>query len=122
MISVIENLPPHVIGLHISGKIAKDDYKQVLEPAIQQQENEFDKLNCLIVYDTEMQHFSLGALLEDLKTDFKYYNKWNRVALVTTKDYLKKVTGLISSVIPGQLKGFEPSEIEEAKAWVGQFD
>ncbi len=118
MINLMENLPPHVIGLHISGKVDKDDYKKVLEPAIENQEKAFKNLNCLIYYDTELQNFSLSALLEDLKTDFKYLDKWKKVALVTKKDYLQKVTDVLSGILPGELKGFPPEELEQAKVWV----
>ncbi|MBK0381605.1 STAS/SEC14 domain-containing protein [Pedobacter sp. SD-b] len=118
MISLIENLPPHVIGINISGKVKEEDYKKVLEPAIEKQHKTHDKLNCLIIYDTEIANFSSSAMLEDLKTDFKYYNKWNKVAIVVNKDYLKNVIGVVSAIIPGELKGFSPEEIEQAKTFV----
>ena len=48
-----------------------------------------------------------------------YRAAWERLAVVTDKDWIRHGVAAFSWVIPGEIRVFEPSELELAKAWTG---
>lgn len=118
MVTLIKNLPDRILGLRFSGQIEKNDYENVVIPAFEEQEAKFGKIDCLIVYDSSIKNFTAGALVDDFKTGIKYLKKWNKVAIVSSKQFLEKLAESIFKLIPGECKGFSMEEMEQAKAWV----
>ncbi len=49
----------------------------------------------------------------------KHRSAWERMALVTDKDWVKHGASVFGWLAPGELRLFEPGEREEARAWLG---
>jgi hypothetical protein len=49
----------------------------------------------------------------------KVSSSWERLAVVTDKDWLRDAMAGFGWLSPGELRVFEPSQLEEAKAWTG---
>jgi SpoIIAA-like len=68
-------------------------------------------------------HLEAGALWEDLKAagsvGLKNRSSWERMALVTDKDWVRHGASALGWLAPGELRLFEPSERDEARAWLG---
>ncbi len=118
MISIIQDLPPHVIGVRAANEVNATDIKEILLPALQKKIDEVGEINYLLVLDTDVQNWTSGAWLQDMKAGLLHFTKWNRIAVVTDQVAVEKFTDLFTLVVPGKAKGFDHSELEQAKAWV----
>lgn len=118
MISIIPDVPAHVIGVRATNEVDADDLKNVLLPALQQKIDEVGEINYLLVLDTDVQNWTAGAWLQDMKAGLLHFTKWNRIAVVTDQSAVEKFTDLFTLAVPGKSKGFSHAELEEAKIWV----
>lgn len=118
MIEVITDLPENVVGFHAIGKVTKDDYEKILIPAVDTQSKKFDKINFLLLLDTNVSNYTFGAWVDDALIGLKHLTHWHKVAIVSHSDFIKKFTNIFGHLVPGTYKGFLEAEIETAKKWV----
>lgn len=118
MLQIMNNLPEHVVGVRAAGQVNKDDYEQTLVPAIEKVAREFNEINFLMILETDVTNFSYGAWIQDAKISLKHYAKWRKVAIVTNRKAIEKISHFLSFVSPAQVKGFPLSDVELAKTWV----
>jgi hypothetical protein len=121
MIERLDGMPGGVVGLRASGKLTKQDYTEVLEPALKEatQSGEARVVFLLESFDG----LEGGALLEDLKTglraEFSDRGAWKRLAVVTDVDWVEKAMEMFAWAMPGELEVFDDlDELDEATAWV----
>ena len=120
MIERIGDMPAGTIGLRASGKLTREEYRQVLEPALQEgvQSGELRLVFVLSGFDG----IELAAVPEDLKTGlstwFAHHSAWKRFALVTDVDWVAKAMHLFTWMTPGEVKIYDLDRFDEAKAWV----
>lgn len=120
MIERIDDMPAGTIGLRASGKLTRDDYRDVLEPALKEgvDSGELRLLFVLTGYDG----IELAAVPEDLKTGLStwigHHAAWKRFALVTDVQWVAKTMELFAWMTPGEAKIYELDGMDEAKAWV----
>jgi len=124
-LSVVEKLdgmPEGTLGFRISGRLTREEYFQLLDPVRDQLERR-DKVSFLIVTDADFEGLDLGALWEDVKAagsvGLKHRSSWDRLAVVTDKDWMRHAISAFGWLSPGELRVFEPDELERAKAWTG---
>ena len=120
MIERLQGMPDGVVGLRGSGKLTKQDYTDVLEPALKEATGARE---ARVVFLLEsFDGLEAGALLEDLKTGLRAElsdrQAWKRLAVVTDIDWIEKAMELFAWAMPGDLKVFDDlDELDEAKAW-----
>lgn len=120
MIERIEEMPPGTIGLRASGKLTKDDYVQVLEPALKEgvESGELRLVFALPDFDG----LEAGAVMEDAETGLRAWvrdhSAWKRFAFVTDVEWLVKSMRAFAWLAPGEVRVFGMAELEEAKGWV----
>lgn len=120
MITQLENMPPNAVGFKAEGTITKEDFEQTVNPSVKASIEKNGKLNYLLVLDTDLGNFSAGAWLQDALLGIKHLTKWNRAAIVSDSEGVKKFTDAFSILVPGEFKGFSKSEQQEAIKWVSE--
>ena len=120
MIERIEEMPAGTIGLRASGKLSKDDYRTVLEPALMEG---VESGELRLVFElTDFDGLEAGAWIEDVKTGLsalvRNHSAWRRFALVTDVEWVTKAFQLFTWMTPGEVETFELGGFEQAKAWV----
>jgi hypothetical protein len=118
MIELLRDLPGETIGFRAFGKVTKKDYENVVEPAIKNLVNTKGKINFLLILDTDIKNYTLGADYKDLLMGLKYFTKWNKIAIVTDQDVVKNFIVGVNFPLPGETKAFSTAAVEEAKKWV----
>jgi SpoIIAA-like len=82
-----------------------------------------EKLNIYFELAEDFHGLDSGALWQDVKAagsvGLKHRSSWERMALVTDKDWVRHGASAFGWLAPGELRLFEPSEREEARAWLG---
>lgn len=117
MIDVISDLPNGVIGVRLSGKVTGEEYQQVLDPLIETALSGGAKISALIVYEDDAE-LSSGAMWQDTKLGLKNPTAWKRIALVSQRSWVDRLTPVMSAMMPGEIKSFDSDEIEAAKIWL----
>jgi hypothetical protein len=120
MIERIEEMPGGTVGLRASGKLSKEDYREVLEPLLGEAA-EAGELRLLFLL-TDFDGLEPGAWIEDVKTGLRVWigdrSAWRRFALVTDVDWVARGTRMFTWLIPGEVKIVGLDGLQEAMAWV----
>jgi hypothetical protein len=120
MIERIDGMPAGAVGLRASGKLSKDDYTGVLEPALREGV-ESGELRLLFVL-ADFEGLEAAAVAEDFKTGmkawFRDHSAWTRFALVTDVEWVAKAMHMFTWLTPGEVLIRDLDGVEEAKAWV----
>jgi hypothetical protein len=123
MIENVTDLPPGTLGFSASGKITSDEYQQMIEPIYAALERG-EKLNIYFELADDFQGLDLGALLQDVRAagsvGLKHRSSWQRMALVTDKDWVRHGASVFGWLAPGELRLFDLSERDKARAWMAE--
>jgi hypothetical protein len=121
VVEQLSDLPDGVLGFRASGKITREEYDEMMKPIYAALERG-EKLNIYFELAEDFHGLDGGALWEDLKAaasvGLKHRSSWQKTALVTDKDWIRRGASLFGSVAPGELRLFEPDETAEARAWI----
>lgn len=122
MLTVMQELPPHVFGVKAQGEVTREDLEQVLLPGLDRLVQEYDAIHYLLVLETSVGEFTAGAWLQDLKAGLQHLSKWKKIAVVTEQRGVRLFTDLFRFVTPGVAKGFAEDQLPEAVAWVSETE
>lgn len=121
MIEPLADTPPSVLGFRVAGEIQREDYDNVLTPALQRALDSGAGLRTLYLIES-LDKLDPSALWADAKVGFdlgiRHHDRWVRSGIVTDLDWLARATRLFAWMIPGEVRVFPVSELESAKAWV----
>jgi hypothetical protein len=122
MIERITDVPDGVMGIRASGKLTRNDYKNVLEPALKEAVDSGEARVLFVLPDFD--GLEAKAWLEDVKTglgvEFRDRSKWKKLAFVSGVDWVTKSMQLFAWAMPGELEVFEMDELGKAKEWVAR--
>jgi hypothetical protein len=118
MLQFINNLEPHVVGIHAVGEVTKHDIEKILLPRIDELVERQGEINYLLVLETDVQNWTAGAWWDDIKMGLKNFTKWNKIAVVSDQKGVQWFTDAFRFFVPGYSKGFSLNELDEAVAWV----
>jgi hypothetical protein len=116
MIELLEG-PPNVLVVRAVGRLTKDDYQTVLEPAVERFVGDHGELRAVIVVGDEFDSFAPSAAWEDTKFGIAHWGKWKRCAVVTDKDWAKHGVHIFGWMMPGEVKVFDDDDLDDAKEW-----
>lgn len=120
MVERIEGVPEGVVGLRATGKLTRDDYREVFDPLLREAVEAGDARMLFVL--TEFEGLEPGAWWEDMKLGFglevRHRSAWKRIAVITDEEWIRKAMHMFSWLTPGELMIGEPDELEQAKEWV----
>jgi hypothetical protein len=120
MITYLQNLPKNIVGFKAIGAITEKDFSETVMPKVKELVDKTDKLNYLLVLDTPLKNFTIGAWMKDAIMGVKHLTKWNRAAIVTDVVAIRNFTDFFSYLMPGEFKGFEHKDLQLAIDWVAE--
>ncbi len=118
MISNLDRLPEGVIGFEASGKIAAEDYRDVVLPALEQAAKAGDVRFVIVMRDFD--GMSGGAVWQDLKLGMEHLRSWKRIAVVTDINWITHATNLFGWMTPGETRTFPLDQREQAIQWAAE--
>ena len=118
MLERLTDLPNSVMGIKASGEVTGDDYRKVLVPAVEEALKDDAEVRLLYVLGDDVTGLSAGAAWQDTKVGLGHYNRWEKVAVVTDKDWLRHSVDIFGYLIPGEVKAFTSAQELEARDWV----
>lgn len=118
MIEPMTDLPAGVVGLRAHGEVTKDDYEQVIVPLLEQARRRGQKVRCLMHFPPGFEGFTPQAVWEDTKVGLRYLRLFERCAVVTDVDWIRKATRGVGAALPMPVRVFADADLEEAVSWV----
>ena len=116
MIDIIPTNTDNVIGCKIVGKIDTEDIEK-LANYIEDKLLKSKKLR-IYVEVAKLEGISLEALFKDLKLGIKHFSDFDKKAVVTDKEWMKKVAALADKIFPNiEVRCFSFEEREKALEW-----
>lgn len=118
MLQSIEGLPSNVVAFEATGHVVADDYRDVLDPAVDAALEVEDKIRFLYVLGSSFEGYSGGAMWQDSKVGVEHWTRWEKIALVTDHRGYHDAVKAFAWLVPGEVKLFGLSELGAAKEWV----
>ncbi|MCH2108782.1 MAG: STAS/SEC14 domain-containing protein [Polyangiaceae bacterium] len=118
MIELVPALPRNCLGFIAKGEVTKSDYKDVVDPAIEQALQSTEKLSILYVLGDDVSSVDLSAMIEDAKTAHAYYDRIDKLALVTDKPQMKTAMKAMSHFMDKDVRVFSTKEEAVASEWL----
>jgi hypothetical protein len=117
MIERIDDMPAGTIGFQASGKLTRDDYREILEPVLREAA-ESGEIRMLFTL-TAFEGLEPAAWFDDIKTGLGlgigHHSAWKRSAIVTNVDWVGNAFQLFAWMTPGEVKVYEMDQLEVAK-------
>jgi len=121
VIEALEGMPDGTIGFRATGRVTREEYRDVLVPPMRAAAEAGD-VRMVFAVGPGFEKFELGALGEDTKTGITlglgHPKAWKRIALVTDVDWIANVLHMFGWLTPGEVKLYGLDGLEDAKAWV----
>lgn len=121
MIELLSDVPQGVIGIRVSGRLGRDDFRR-LEPSIEELLKD-EEVRIVEVVDPDYEGMTPGGLAEDLKlgigTVLPHHKSIKRIAFVTDNQWFVHLLHAMVWMIPGELRTFGLDQLDEAKDWAG---
>jgi hypothetical protein len=122
VIETIPDMPPATLGFKATGKLTKQDYEEVLVPPIRDAVDRGEKLRVLFQLGPGWEGMEPAAVLEDLQASVRlgigHWSAWEKTALVTDVDWLRRSMQILGWMMPGEVRAFELSQLQDAKPWL----
>ncbi len=118
MLQLINDLPPHVVGLHAYADVSGKEYEDALTPILDNLLKKNAKINFVLILETKIKDFSAGHWCGSVRLGVKYFFKWNKIAVVTDQRGIDGFSDLFKYIIPGQYRNFRLDQIDVALRWV----
>jgi len=120
MLQLINDLPPHVVGIHAFSDVTETEYESELVPLLGDLLKRSRKISFILVLETDIKDFASGAWCGSVKIGLKYFFKWNKVAVVTDQKGVYGYSDLFRYILPGKFKKFPLDQLDKAIRWVAE--
>jgi SpoIIAA-like len=117
MIALIEGLPDAVVGLEAIGEIGSADYEAIAAPAVKHALERHPNIRLIHVLDERFIGYTAGGAWQDAMLGLAHPRAFDRIAVVTDSDSIRRLVTLGSWTIPGELRLFPNRDREQAEAW-----
>lgn len=117
MLERIKSSSKDVLAFRAVGKVTDEDYKSALIPAVEDQIRTQGKARFVYVIGPEFECFGSEAMLDDALFGVKHWRDFERIALVTDRDWIANAMRIVMPLMPAKTKLFHTDELKDALAW-----
>ena len=113
-------MPPGVLGIEAVDDVEKEDYEDVIVPAVEAALAEHARVRLVYVLGPEFDDYEGEAVWEDLKLGARHPVAFERVAVVTDARWAGPAVKAFSVLLPGQARAFRLADLASAKRWAAE--
>src|SRR5690349_13325303 len=114
MLELIDGLPGNVVGIAVSGRLTKQDYEDLLVPAIQKSLRRHEKIRLYYELNSRFP----GAAWDELDLGLEHVSRCERVAIVTDIGWVRLTVKALRFIIPSEIRVFATIQAEEGRDWI----
>jgi SpoIIAA-like len=122
MIEEIAEMPAGTVGLRVWGEVTREDYNDVLIPAVRKAAEEHDEIRLVFQAGPDFGRFTAGMMATDVTAGLgfgvSHWSAWKRMAVVTDVEWLRRAMEMLGWMTPGEARLFSLDELPQAKDWV----
>ena len=118
MIDVLSTTSPGQLEIRMSGRVTQEDYDKVLVPHLEKALTEQDQLRILVVVESDLDGFDMGAVWSDTKMGLAHWRGFDRAAIATDIAWMRVATRAAAPFMPCPVKLFAVSELDDARRWL----
>ena len=118
MLHPIDGLPDHVLGFRAEGRVTGEDYRDILEPALDDALTRHTQIDFLYHLGPDFTRFTTTALWDDARLGLHHLKDFRRVAVVTDVDWIAVAVGGADRLTRVELRCFDNAEINAARDWL----
>jgi len=118
MIKTLDGFPGNVVAVHATGKLTREDYENVLIPAVEAALVGREKVRMYYELGPEFSSMEPGAAWDDFKLGVSHFLRWEGIAVVTDHDWVRHATNIFGFLVPGHVRAFTMSQSQEARDWI----
>lgn len=118
MLEILPGLPDNVLGIKAVGEVEEDDYDDVLEPAIDDRLSRHEKIRLLYILGPEFEGYDGEAIWEDAKLGTKTFTSYDRIAVVTDADWVRRMVKAFGWLMPGEVDVYKLDDEVAARDWI----
>ena len=118
MIEVLDDTNSNILEFRLSGVVTANDYEEVLIPTIKNKLKKYPKIRVLYQVTEKFESYELAAMIDDAKAGLLFFNAWEKIAVVSDIDWIINGVKVFSFMVPGEVKTFGNSKLEEAREWL----
>jgi hypothetical protein len=120
MLQLINNLPPHVVGVHAFADVTEAEYADTLIVLFDELLKKSKRINFILVLETKIKNFVPGMWCGSIKLGLKYFFEWSKVAVVSDQKGIRGYSDLFKYIIPGKFRSFPLDQLDQAVRWVDE--
>jgi len=105
-----------ILTVTLSGKLTKEDY-QHLGPEVDRLIAKHGKIRIAAIMH-EFHGWTLGALWDDIKFDFKHFAHIERLALIGERKWEAGMAAFCKPFTTAKVRYFDVAQSDEAMAWI----
>jgi hypothetical protein len=105
-----------IIVVHVSGKLVKADYEQWV-PEFDRLAGKHEKIRLLFDM-VDFHGWDAGAAWEDLKLDVRYFDDFERIAMVGDEKWQEVMATVFKPFTKAAVRYFDHANAAEARNWL----
>lgn len=122
MIALLNDLPDHVVGARLTAPAAGDEFDRIVRPRLADVLSRYRKVNVLIeLPDGPEAEAGIKRLLQGGGLGIDDLRQFDRLALVSDLDWLKRKLSLFGLFAPCSVKRFSETDLPAARRWVSHL-
>ena len=120
MVELLDDFPDHVVAYRASGEVHRKEYEDIVMHRVDEVADLYGRINFIVLLETDIQNYTLAAFIDYLKVSFEHFNKWERMAITSDQDWVRKAYDALSTIVHGEIRGYEIKDFELARQWVSE--
>lgn len=118
MFELIEGFDETTVAVRGVGLISAADYRTVLAPAVERATAGGRRARLLLDLGERFEGYDASALLADSALGIGHLGSFERIALVTDAEWVRRAIQMFGGLIPGEVRLFANAEAADASAWI----
>ncbi len=118
VIRLLTGFPDNVLAAACEGNVTRQDYDDVLIPAITAALQRHPKLRVYYEITPQFTGIDAGAVWEDFRVGIGNLLRWERMAVVSDVEWIRIAANACRFLMPGTLRVFPVSEATDARRWI----
>lgn len=112
----------NILGIELSKKVTKKDYRDFLAPAFDRVVAEHGMLRVLFDFTDDFQGFELAIIYEDARFVLHHLKQFERVALINSPEWIKPLLVVFEWLTKCPVRTFSKNEHLQAWAFIEGVD
>lgn len=117
MLERIHPSPDNILAFSARQKVTDEDYKSMLIPSVENQIKANGKVRFVYLIGPEFEGFEAKAALDDALLGLHHWRDFERVAIVTDKDWIANTMRIFLPLMPAKAKLFNINQLQDALNW-----